>query len=101
MKLIYSATRKPVHVGDEIQYVHHNAPAGTAPKTLIVTHIEKPKHGGSTGRVYAGEQGVNRSPGYYPSVYDMEWIEREDQAEEDRAFTLQDGFGSFTVNVPR
>lgn len=79
MKLIYSKTGKPVAIGDEIDYVHHNDPAGTEPTKLIVWHVEKPHKPGSTGRVYASPSGEHRGGGYYPSVYDMEWIEREDQ----------------------
>lgn len=78
MKLVYIADGKEVKIGDEIAYVHHTAPAGTPATRLIVTDIEKPRHGGSTGRVYAKEPG-GFSGGCYPNVYDMEWVEREDQ----------------------
>lgn len=82
MKLVYTATRKPVAIGDEIAYVHHTAPVGTPPKTLTVTDIVKPKHGGSTGRVYAAEEWLHGSGGCFPAVYGMEWIEREDQQQD-------------------
>jgi len=82
MKLVYIETKKPVHIGDEFQYRHHNAPAHAPSETLIVTEIMKPRHGGSTGRVYADKDGRNGCGGYYPSVYGMEWIEREDQTED-------------------
>lgn len=79
MKLVYKDTNKEVNLGDVIKHVHHNAPAGTKPETLVVTHIEKPRHGGSTGRVYASKPGRTDGQGFFPSVFDMEWIEREDQ----------------------
>lgn len=44
----------------------------------IVKGIEKPKHAGSTGRVYVEFDGFTHS--FYPSVIAAEWIDREDQA---------------------
>lgn len=79
MKLIYIADGREVNVGDQIDYVYQNDPAGTLPTTLTVTYIEKPHHAGSTGRVYSSREGRNGGPGYYPSVYGMKWTEREDQ----------------------
>lgn len=78
MKLVYTQTQQEVKLGDVIQYVHHNDPAGTEPTPLTVVEIVKPAHGGSTGRVYVQEPGVGLI-GRFPSVFDMEWIEREDQ----------------------
>ena len=71
MKLVYEATGIEVKVGDTV--IPHNWEPTT------VQGIEKPKHGGSTGRIYLGPDGVGR----YPSVIGAKWIEREDQEEAD------------------
>jgi hypothetical protein len=74
MKLVYTATAAEVKQGDAVtlrEGVAH-----------VITSIEKPKHGGSTGRVYVRPVGVTKvgsERGYYPSVVGAHWIEREDQ----------------------
>lgn len=70
MRLIYSGTDTEVKISDKT--ICHNL------GEVIVTEIIKPKHGGSTGRVYVKYD--DYAPvGYYPSVINAEWIEREDQ----------------------
>ena len=47
--------------------------------TATVTGWETPRSPASTGRLYVkAEDGWTQ--GYYPSVFDCEWIEREDRS---------------------
>ena len=76
MKLVYEASGEEVAKGDIVT---------VRGKEYVVDAIEKPRHAGSTGRVYI--KGTNTesasiagSFGYYPSVIKARWIEREDQA---------------------
>lgn len=74
MKLVYSATQVEVKIGDTVAF-----PNGD--KADVVS-IEKPRHGGSTGRMYVRQPSSSDRPGgngYYPGVFDAQWIEREDQ----------------------
>lgn len=70
MRLVYKTTNEPVCVGDEVKFDD---------ETVVVDGIEKPRHGGSTGRVYVKNPGSEFSQGYFPGVFDMHWIERDDQ----------------------
>lgn len=67
MKLVYEKTGLDVKVGD-------NATTFRG-ESVVVRSIEKPRHGGSTGRVYF-EDGLG---GVFPSVIDAKWIDRDDQ----------------------
>lgn len=71
MKLVYESSGVEVKEGDEA-----NLKDG---KPVIVTSIEKPRHGGSTGRVHVRVAGTARNTGYYPSVIGAKWIDRDDQ----------------------
>lgn len=80
MKLIHDKTGAEVKIGDAIQYRWHNAPETDPFETLYVSYIQKPKHGGSTGLVYASaKKNDSNARGFYPSVYNMTWIDRDDQ----------------------
>jgi hypothetical protein len=84
MKLIYTATGEEVKVGDGVTL--------DKGENLVITSIEKPKHSGSTGRVYvelADQRGVHYARGYYPSVIGAKWVEREDQLEADQRIVRQ------------
>lgn len=71
MKLIYTATKKEVQVGDKVTL--------SDGEIVTVTSITKPHKPSSTGRVnVVTADGFGGS--YFPSVIDAEWIEREDQA---------------------
>lgn len=75
MRLVYSDGKTPVKVGNEVRI---------SSEICIVTQIQKPRHSGSTGRVYtrpmdAPENYVDDS--YFPSVIEAQWIEREDREE--------------------
>lgn len=70
MRLVYDKTGIEVQEGDKVET--------SRAELVTVTSIEKPRHGGSTGRVYVENENGGRS-GYYPSVVGAKWIEREDQ----------------------
>lgn len=73
MKLVFSS--------DHSREVTVNTEFVKDGQAYIVTTISKPHKPGSTGKVYAKPIGVPNASeiGYYPSVWGMEWIEREDQ----------------------
>ena len=74
MRLIYEGTEKAVLVGDKVT-LRDGVKA-------VITYLEKPRHGGSTGRVYVDvirDDGTSSNRGFFPSVVGAEWIEREDQ----------------------
>lgn len=77
MQLVYAETSQPVQKGDLVTMRDGDK--------AIVESIEKPRHGGSTGRVYVrhgdGENFDGESQGYYPSVIGAVWINRDDQGE--------------------
>lgn len=64
--LIYTASRKPVQVGDTVTDFRN--------ETDIVRSIEEPRSPASTGRIYTAN-----GHGVYPSVYGCEWTGRTDQ----------------------
>jgi len=74
MKLVHIETGKPVKRGETVRDFRGDL--------ATVVGWDKPKHAGSTGRVYvkAGPVAAEWSQGFYPSVFDLEWIEREDRA---------------------
>lgn len=78
MRLVYDKTGTEVKIGDFATTFRG--------ETVIVSGIEKPRHGGSTGRVYVREDKVRErgsivfDQGYFPSVIGATWIDREDQA---------------------
>lgn len=74
MKLVYAATGVEVGAGDVITDPHNGAPG----ETWTVESIERPRHGGSTGRVYITSS-LGYSQGYYPGVIGAEWVGRTDQ----------------------
>ncbi len=41
----------------------------------FVTGREEPRHSASTGRVYVRPVDSEHTHGYYPSVFDLKWIE--------------------------
>lgn len=70
MKLVYKDTRKEVAKGDHVT-LRDNVAAK-------VVSVEKPRHDGSTGRVYVRSV-TGYEQGYYPSVINAEWIDHDDQ----------------------
>jgi len=73
MRLVYTSddnTGKEVAKGDTVEL--------SSGEMVTVDSIEKPRHGGSTGRVYIKYENGSIQ-GYYPSVVGAEWIEREDR----------------------
>lgn len=111
MKLTYDATGTEVKVGDEVFIKEGGVRVGHR-----ITEIQKPRHGGSTGRVYVKAADEPYSHGYYPSIVGATWVEREDQVDDEhigvasygqhalaqqtgRSVVLQDGFGSFVVEL--
>ena len=91
MKLVFEGTSNVVTVGTVFPYEQGD---GTM-VNLTVTHIEKPRHPGSTGRVTASENGEPGWQPFFPSVYGMEWIEREDRTLDSggRILTPNDNLG--------
>lgn len=74
MKLVYEESGEEVKIGDVVIL-------GRNGDNYIVANIEKPRHSGSTGRVYVYlEDGKpTETQGFYPGVIGAEWIEREDR----------------------
>lgn len=74
MRLVYDKKFKgkwlPVAVGDDVTLDG---------KHYLIDYIEKPHHAGSTGRVHLRDPMADGTTGYYPSVIDATWIEREDR----------------------
>lgn len=71
MKMVHKKSGKAVMPGDEVQ--------NSRGEKAVVVSLEKPRHAGSTGRVYVLLQDAKMSTGYYPDVYGLEWVEREDR----------------------
>lgn len=71
MRLVHDETGLEVAVGDEVTDFRGDS--------AIVVMWDKPHSPASTGRLYVSTDG---SPpfGYYPSVFNCTWIEREDRA---------------------
>lgn len=77
MRLIYSTSRTEVLVGDPLIL---SGRGGEQDLKGFVESIEHPRHAASTGRIYFRANDGSLARGYFPSVFDAEWIEREDQA---------------------
>lgn len=75
MKLVYEATGKEVKVGDRVIMRNQKS------VRCVITAIQRPHTPASTGRVYVAPSMMKASEGqgYFPGVFDMEWIEREDR----------------------
>lgn len=71
MKLVYTATNREVKIGDIVTTFQG--------QNVQITGMEKPRHAGSTGRVYVKGLDGSWQCEYYPSVVDAEWIDREDR----------------------
>lgn len=69
MRLIHKSSGETVEVGDVVTTFRG--------ESAIVTGRERPRSPASAGRIYIQQDGYNN--GYYPSVVDCEWIEREDR----------------------
>jgi hypothetical protein len=69
MKLVYSGSRREVKVGDLAQTFRG--------EFVEVVSIEKPRHAGSTGRVYVKFDGSSGSREFFPGVIDAKWVESE------------------------
>jgi len=72
MKLVFKSTGQEPTIGQALTDFRG--------EQATLKSIEKPRHGGSTGRVYVQPFESDWTQGYYPSVFGLEWIEREDQA---------------------
>ena len=71
MKLVYDKTNDEVKTGD-LCTLRDGEKAS-------VVRIEKPRHGGSTGRVFVKSNDSDWSQGFFPTVIGATWIEREDR----------------------
>ena len=69
MKLIYEASGIEVKINDIVS---------VDSRDYVVESIEKPRHAGSTGRVYISRASKTNDMrrGYFPSVIKAKWIER-------------------------
>lgn len=70
MRLVHKATGEEVRIGDLV--IDFRGDKAT------VTATEEPRHAASSGRIYVVDAEGFRG-NYYPSVFDCEWIEREDR----------------------
>lgn len=73
MKLVHLSTKAEVKVGDKVKL---------SDGLWYVQHWDKPHSPASTGRVYVSKKRKSTGHdqmGYYPSVCNCEWIEREDR----------------------
>lgn len=73
MRLVHEATGAEAQIGEVLTDFRGY-------KMRLIS-IEKPRSPASTGRVYVRELDADHdyTSGYYPSVFDLEWIEREDR----------------------
>ena len=69
MKLVHKATGQEVQKLDVV--TDHRGESAT------VTSWQKPHSPASTGRIYVKRHGQEQ--GFYPSVFNCEWIDREDR----------------------
>ncbi len=65
MRLIHKSTGKEVQIGDAVTSFRGEA--------ATVSYVSKPHSPASTGRV-----GVDGGE-FFPSVFDLEWVDREDR----------------------
>jgi hypothetical protein len=72
MRLVHDDTGLEVEVGETVTDFRGE-------KARVVS-IERPHHAGSTGRIYVQPLFAEWTQGYYPSVFNCTWIEREDRA---------------------
>ena len=71
MKLVFSNNKtKEVKIGDAVQ--------NNDGEQVVVEHIVKPHKPSSTGRVYVRGPREEHGHEFFPGVFGMEWIERED-----------------------
>jgi len=71
MRLVHDATHLDVAEGDEVTDFRGDK--------AVVTGWDKPRHAGSTGRIYVRGYDHDYIQGYYPGVFDCTWVEREDR----------------------
>lgn len=71
MRLIYSDTKQPARLGDQVQTFRG--------ERAILLGIQEPHKPSSTGRVYIEFNGSGCAREFFPSVIGAEWIERGDQ----------------------
>jgi len=67
MKLVHKDTHIEVEIGEEVTDFQGDK--------AIVTGSEEPRHSASTGRVYVRPVDADYTQVYYPSVFDLKWIE--------------------------
>lgn len=74
MRLVYTATQKPVQIGDTVTLRDN--------QRFTVDHFAKPHKPDSEGKVALKPYGWSTSScsEYFVSVIGAEWIEREDRA---------------------
>jgi hypothetical protein len=78
MRLVYTEDNLKNKKGDEVK-CYDIVTGHNFEKNGEVQQIEKPRHGGSTGRVHISHDSGATSHGVYPSVIGAAWIERDDQ----------------------
>lgn len=71
MRLVHTSTGKEVQIGDSVVSFREE-------KATIV-HITKPHKPASTGRVGVKFSGSGSVSEYFPGVFGLDWIEREDR----------------------
>lgn len=71
LKLVHMNTGAEVEVGELVTDFRGDE--------AIVTGFEAPRHAASTGRVYVRPVDADWTQGYFPSVFDLEWIGRSDR----------------------
>lgn len=74
MRLVYKNTLRNVGLGDKLVKTNHEG----LPEEYFVADVEPPRHRGSTGRVVVSLSDSTDTQRYYPGVFDLEWIERDD-----------------------
>lgn len=73
MQLVDMETKAPANIGDRVRTFRDES--GT------LMRMERPHKPGSTGRVYVRMDGDTSEREFFPSVVNLEWIEREDRTE--------------------
>jgi len=67
--------RKLVHKDTQLEVEKGETVIDFRGDSAIVTGWEEPRHSGSTGRVYVRPVDAEWTQGYYPSVFDLKWID--------------------------
>jgi len=70
MRMVWKINGQEVQIGDFVDDDRLGR--------CVVSHLERPRSPASSGRLYVKDSDGHEH-GYFPHVFDAEWIEREDR----------------------